>query len=64
MGLTPYQKIMRAAERGAGCRLTPEDVLRLSMDDAISRRAELDSDPEEAREDIAAAAKMRRFNPC
>ncbi len=33
--LSPYQRIMRAASRGAGLRLSPDDVFKLSMDSAI-----------------------------
>jgi hypothetical protein len=40
--LTPWQKIMRAAKKGIGLRLTSDDVLRLSRDGAIEQRAELD----------------------
>lgn len=39
---TPWQRIARAAARGTGCRLTADDVLRLSQDGAIMTRAELD----------------------
>jgi hypothetical protein len=35
---------MRAAKRGSGLRLTPEEVFTLSMDDAIRQRAMNDSD--------------------
>jgi hypothetical protein len=40
--LTPWQRIARAAQRGTGLRLSADEVFRLSMDDAIMRRAELD----------------------
>ena len=36
---TPHQKIMRAMARGAGLRLSADDVWRLSLDDAIATRA-------------------------
>ena len=39
---TPYQKIRDAWERGSGCRLTADECARLALDDAISRRAQLD----------------------
>lgn len=42
--LTPWQRIMRASERGTGLRLSAEDVWRLSMDDAIHTRALLDDE--------------------
>lgn len=34
--LTPYQKIMRAAKRRTGLRLSPDEVRALSGDDAIA----------------------------
>jgi hypothetical protein len=40
--LTPWQRIARAAQRDTGLRLSADEVFRLSMDDAIMRRAELD----------------------
>jgi hypothetical protein len=40
--LTPWQRIARAAKRDTGLRLSADEVSRLSMDDAIMRRAELD----------------------
>jgi hypothetical protein len=43
--LTPWQKIARAAERGTGTYLTPQDCWRLGHDNAIITRAELDDDP-------------------
>ena len=42
--LTPYQKILRAAERGGSLRLSPEEVVQLSRDDAIVCRAEQDDE--------------------
>lgn len=33
--LSPYERIMRAAYRGRGVRLSSEDVIKLSEDDAI-----------------------------
>lgn len=42
--MTPWQKIMHAAKRGIGLRLTVEEVSRLSMDDAIETRAALDDE--------------------
>ena len=41
---TPYQRIMRAAERGTGMRLTDDDVNRLASDAAIRERALLDDE--------------------
>lgn len=35
MKLNPYVRIMQAAERGVGVRLTAEDVYYLAQDDAI-----------------------------
>jgi hypothetical protein len=40
--LTPWQRIAQAAKRGTGLRLSADEVFRLSMDDAIMRRAALD----------------------
>jgi hypothetical protein len=40
--LTPWQRIARAAQRDTGIRLSADEVFRLSMDDAIMRRAKLD----------------------
>ncbi len=38
-GLTPHQKIMRAAKNGTGLRLNADEVWVLSMDDAIATAA-------------------------
>lgn len=44
MKRTPYQRIVRAAERGTGCRLTAEEVAALatsaSLDDERARLPE------------------------
>jgi hypothetical protein len=40
--LTPWQRIARAAKRDTGLRLSADEIFKLSMDDAITRRAELD----------------------
>lgn len=40
---TVYQRIMQAAKRGAGLRLSADDVWQLTQDDAIETRAERDS---------------------
>lgn len=42
--LTPWQKIMRAGQKGTGVRLTAEDCHQLSLDDAIETRAQLDNE--------------------
>lgn len=42
--ITPYQKIMRAMNRGTGVRLTAKDVLELSLDDAIEARGLMDEE--------------------
>lgn len=44
--MTPWQRIIRAAKRSTGVRLTAIDCLRLSRDDAIMTRAEADNDGE------------------
>jgi hypothetical protein len=42
---TPYQRIVRAAKRGTGCRLSADDCHLLGeMDDAIFTRAALDDE--------------------
>ena len=55
--LTPHQRIMRAAEKGIGVRLSAEEVLHLAMDDAIAQAAENDETPPEGSE------KCGRGNP-
>lgn len=42
--LTPHQKIMRAAKRETGLRLTAEEVYDLSRDDAIATCAANDDE--------------------
>jgi hypothetical protein len=37
--LNPWQKIMRAAQRGTGLHLTADEVWQLSRDDAIEQAA-------------------------
>lgn len=60
---TPWQEIMRAAERGTGLRLTSDEIYQLSMDDAISTRATLDAFPdEEAQQQAADQANRERLN--
>jgi hypothetical protein len=50
--LTPHQRIMRAAERGTGVRLTADEALALSMDTAIGSCAENDdAEQEECRDE-------------
>jgi hypothetical protein len=44
MRLTPHQKIMRAADRGVGLRLTAEEVGALSRDGAIEQCAANDDE--------------------
>ena len=39
MAKTPHQRIMRAAERGTGLRLSADEVGRLSQDGAIRQTA-------------------------
>lgn len=45
--MNPWKRIIRAAERGTGLRLSAEEVWRLSFDDSILRAAE------EAEEEVA-----------
>jgi len=47
--MTPWERILRAANRGTGLRLSADDVLRLSQDDAIITRAEMDKEGEDDR---------------
>lgn len=54
MKRTPYQRIVRAAERGTGCRLTAEEVAALAADDAIATSASLDDERARLPEDEAA----------
>ena len=42
--VTPHQKIMRAAKRGTGLRLTAAEVYSLSRDNAIESCARNDDD--------------------
>ena len=42
MAKSPYQRIVRAAARGTGLRLSAEEIQALSTDTAISYRTELD----------------------
>ena len=42
--LTPHQRIMRAAEKGRGLRLTADEVHALSMDGAIETCATNDDE--------------------
>ena len=44
----PHQRIMDAARRGAGLRLTADEVWELSQDDAIARAAEWEPEAEDA----------------
>ena len=46
MAKTPHQRIMRAAERGTGLRLSADEVRRLSRDDAIATCARNDDKAE------------------
>lgn len=51
IAMTPHQKIMRAAKRGTGLRLTAKEVAELSFDDAIATLAI--NDDERNREDVS-----------
>ena len=42
--LTPYQRIMRNAEKDRGVVLTADEVYELSQDDAIATRAVLEDE--------------------
>jgi len=57
--LTPHQRIVRAAQRGAGLRLSADEVFTLGvMDDAIVSAALNDDERQE--NDIADADKPER----
>jgi hypothetical protein len=43
---TPWQRIMIAANKGVGLRLSAEDVWELSLDDAIATKAWNDDEDE------------------
>lgn len=42
--LTPHQRIMRAARKGCGIRLSADEVAELSEDDAMFQAAENDDE--------------------
>ena len=54
MTTTPYERIVRAADRGTGCRLSVDDVIALAQDHAITLRASMDEEmarlPEDERD--------------
>lgn len=52
---TPYQRIMRAAKRGTGVRLSADEVFALSADDAISTCAANDDAEQKEIESLAKA---------
>lgn len=54
---TPWQKITRAADRGSGVHLDCDEVRRLSKDDAIAFRAELDDAEAQERKDKLTSAQ-------
>ena len=45
--LTAYQRIARAAKRGAGVRLSADEVFGLARDTPIRHRAEMDDEEQE-----------------
>lgn len=51
---TPYERILRAAARGTGCRLSSDDVATLASDTAIACRGSMDAEmgrlPEDERD--------------
>lgn len=48
--LTVYERIVRAARRGTGMNLSPDDAWHLYMDEAIKSRAEQDTEERRSRE--------------
>jgi hypothetical protein len=64
MKQTPHQKIMQAAKRGTGCHLTRDEVVQLSMDDAIATCAANDDENEiERRNEECAERHAERTGP-
>jgi len=61
--LTPWQKIIRAADNDKGTYLTPEDCYRLGFDNAIRTRAEQDDFPEYEEESTMPKARFPK-PPC
>jgi hypothetical protein len=59
--LTPFQKIMRAADKGKGCRLTPDDVKRLSLDHAVYEAAECDNEDKVEDDDLTIPEKTNNI---
>jgi hypothetical protein len=49
---SPWARIVRAADRGTGVRLSPDDVLRLMTDDAIVTRGRMDLEGTDERGDV------------
>jgi hypothetical protein len=47
MKLTPYQRIVRAADQGKGVRLTAHECIDLSLDHAIEQRALMDDEEQD-----------------
>jgi hypothetical protein len=58
--MTPHQKIMRAAERGTGLRLTAEEVGKLSRDGAIETCAANDDEDDYLRKTTYPHPKLTR----
>lgn len=46
--LSPWERILRAAQRGEGLRLSPDEVWALRMDDAIVTAAQNEEDRRKA----------------
>lgn len=55
--MTPHQKIMRAAKRGTGTRLSSEEVFLLSMDDAVAMAAQNDDEEQSKRAEGSTLAR-------
>lgn len=51
MSLSPYQRIMRAADKGRGVRLSAEDCRSMALDSAIVQLAENDDEAADEDED-------------
>ena len=64
--MTPYQRIMRAANRGTGVRLSAHEVLLLSLDIAIDHAAANDDEDDERGPDTVPSKETddERIYPC
>lgn len=59
--LTPYQRIVRASERGAGVHLSAAEVRALAGDQAIITRSDGDDDREAEERGLDAEYRARKI---